>query len=58
MYFKPLDADDWCVNCGRLVMSYKGKCPWCGKPWDVKVKDDDNDKLKNDRRQDIRHDVG
>lgn len=31
------DADDWCVNCGKEVLSYYHRhCPWCGKVWWVK----------------------
>ena len=30
------DTDEWCVNCGKPVLSYHRKCPWCGKSWDVK----------------------
>lgn len=30
------DTDEWCVNCGKPVLSYHIKCPWCGRIWDIK----------------------
>lgn len=46
------DTDEWCVNCGKPVLSYYGKCPWCGKIWYIKddgirKKIDDSSKRKD-----------
>lgn len=30
------DTDEWCANCGKPVLSYRKKCPWCGKVWYIK----------------------
>lgn len=55
---KQIDADDWCVHCGREVLSYYRDCPWCGKVWwkrDDKVCGKTDDASERERADTKRH---
>lgn len=47
------DTDEWCANCGKPVLSYYAKCPWCGRIWDI---NDDEIRRKTDDTHDGKRD--